>query len=110
MAKLYFEKLSNLLVELEIKKEATKHLEIKHFYSGAALYSNQAICASWSPVGLAFKMPEQETEKLINSGKAVPLKYFPKGHIKKGYALFENPDDIEPKECKKYFVTSVAQA
>jgi len=47
MAKLYFEKLSNLLVELEIKK---------------------------------------------------------------GYALFENPDDIEPKECKKYFVTSVAQA
>jgi len=109
MAKIYYEKLSNLLTKLEIKNEITKPMEVKHFFSGAALYVNQAICASWSPVGLAFKMPEQEADKLINSGKAIPLKYFPKGHVKKGYALFEKPGDINPKQCKKYFLTSAAQ-
>ena len=94
---------------LDIEKEIAKPMEVKHFFSGAALYVNKTICASWSPAGLAFKLPEQETDKLINSGKAIPLKYFPKGHIKKGYALFENPDDISQKQWKKYFITSAAQ-
>ena len=109
MAKKYYEKLSDLLKELDIKKEVTKPMEVKHFFSGAALYVNQSICASWSPVGLAFKLPEQEADKLINSGKAIPLKYFPKGHVKKGYALFEKPEDLKPKQCKKYFITSATQ-
>ena len=109
MAKVYYEKLSSLLMELDIKKEVTKPMEVKHFFSGAVLYVNQTICASWSPVGLAFKLPEQEADKLINSGKAIPLKYFPKGHVKKGYALFQKPDDIKLKQLKKYFITSVQQ-
>ena len=109
MAKVYFEKLSNLLVELDIKNDVTKPMEVKHFFSGAALYVNQSICASWSPAGLAFKLPEQEADILINSGEAVPLKYFPKGHVKKGYALFENPDDKKSKKWKKYFITSAQQ-
>jgi hypothetical protein len=109
MAKVYYEKLSSLLTELKIEEEVTKTMEVKHYFSGAALYVNQAICASWSPVGLAFKMPETEAEKLINSGKAIPLKYFPKGHVKKGYALFENPDAKKTKQWKKYFITSAAQ-
>jgi len=109
MAKEYYNKLSNLLNELDIKNVIMKPIEVKHFFSGAALYVNQSICVSWSPVGLAFKMPEQEANKLITSGKAIPLKYFPKGHVKKGYALFENPDDKKPKQWKKYFITSATQ-
>jgi len=58
---------------------------------------------------LAFKLPEQEVNKLINCGKAIPLKYFTKGHIKKGYALFENPDDKKPNHWKKYIKSSVKQ-
>jgi hypothetical protein len=34
-------------------------LVCKHFFSGAALYSNMTICASLTPSGLAFKLPEQ---------------------------------------------------
>ena len=109
MAKEYFEKLSKLLEEINIKKEVPFKMEVKHFFSGAALYVNKTICASWSPVGLAFKLPDQEVNKLINSGEAKPLKYFPKGHVKKGYALFENPGDKEPSQWKKYFITSTKQ-
>jgi hypothetical protein len=109
MAKVYYEKLSNLLKELDIKNEVKKPIAVKHFFNGAALYTNQRICASWSPVGLSFKLPEQEVDKLIKSGKAIPLKYFPKGYIKKGYALFENPDNVKSKKWKKYLITSIQQ-
>lgn len=109
MAKLYLEKLSSLITKLKIEDEISKPIETKHFFSGAALYINETICVSWSPVGLAFKLPEQEVDRLINNGKAIPLKYFPKGHIKKGYALFENPDDKKPNFWKKYFKTAAEQ-
>ena len=109
MAKVYFEKLSALLEKLHIENEITKPMEVKHFFSGAALYINKTICASWSPAGLAFKLDEQEANKLIKNGKAIPLKYFPNGHVKKGYALFEEPNENEASHWKKYFIKSAQQ-
>ncbi len=110
MAKEYFEKLNSLVEKLDIKNEISGEIEIKHFFSGAALYINKTICASWSPTGLAFKLSEEEANSLINSGKAIPLKYFPKGHIKKRYATFKNPTETKPNQWKKYFVKAAEQA
>ena len=109
MAKIYFEKLSELVEQLNLEKESALPIEVKHLFTGAALYANNVICASWSPVGLAFKLPEKETSKLIESGKAIPLKYFPKGHVKKGYALFESPESNQPRRWKKYFISAIKQ-
>lgn len=109
MAKPYLEKLSKLVQQLNIENEASQPIEAKHFFSGAALYANGAICASWSPAGLAFKLPEIEVERLIGSGKAIPLKYFPNGHIKKGDVLFEDPDESKPSRWKKYFVAAIQE-
>jgi len=109
MAKEYLEKLSNLIRVLKIENEVDVSLETKHFFSGAALYVNGKICASWSPVGLAFKLPEAEVSSLIHSGQAKPLKYFPKGNIKKGYALFENPSLSNPSQWKVYFIKAAQQ-
>jgi len=47
MAKVYFERLSQLISDLKIESEVSGDLEIKHFFSGAALYVNKVICASW---------------------------------------------------------------
>lgn len=107
MAKEYLEKLSSLILRLNIEKEADSRIEVKHLFTGAALYVNQVICASWSPAGLAFKLPEKEVASLISSGKARPLKYFPKGRIKKGYALFESPEKSKPSRWKGYFVKAI---
>lgn len=109
MAKEYFEKLSSIIDELNIEGEVSLPIEIKHFFGGAALYVNEKICASWSPAGLAFKLSEPEVNKLINSGKAKPLKYFPKGHVKKGYVLFENPSVKNRNQWKKYFIKAAGQ-
>lgn len=110
MAKVYLEKLSQLISDLEIEDEVAVQLEAKHFFSGAALYANEAICVSWSPAGLAFKLSEAEVTKLIASGKAKPLKYFEKGHVKKGYAVFENPEAENKSMWKKYFLKALRQA
>ncbi len=104
MAKEYFEKLTHLIGALNLDAEVTLPVEVKHFFSGAALYVDGAICATWSPVGLAFKLTEDEVGKLINSGRAKPLKYFSDGHIKKEYALFEAPDLSEREQWKKLFL------
>ncbi len=109
MAKKYFEKLTSLLEKLDISNELSGEIEVKHFFSGAALYFNKTICVSWSPTGLAFKLGEKEANLLIESGKAIPLKYFSKGHIKKGYVVFENPEEIKPNKWKKYIIKATKQ-
>jgi len=109
MAKIYFEKLNKLITQLNLDSNVLKAIEVKHFFSGAALYINGKICASWSPSGLAFKLPQQEVNNLINDGKAIPLKYFTKGHIKQGYAVFEQPEKKPSAYWKKYFLKAFKQ-
>ena len=84
-------------------------MEVKHFFNGAVLYIDKTICASWSYAGLAFKLGEQEANELFKSCRALPLKYFPKGHVKKGYALFEEPDEKNISYWKEYFIKSAQQ-
>jgi len=110
MAKEYFEKLSSLIHELNIEDQIDLPIEVKHFFSGAALYVDGKMCASWSPGGLAFKLSEDDVSQLIDKGKAKPLKYFPKGNIKKGYALFDNPERREPSNWTSYFLKAVQYA
>ena len=109
MTQIYLEKLSDLVNRLKIEEEIALPLVTGHFFSGAALYINNTICVSWSPAGLAFKLPAQDVDALISSGKAKALRYFPKGHIKKSYALFEYPDNYKPDKWKKYFITAAKQ-
>ena len=110
MSKVYLEKLSHLIHDLKIEEKVSVELEAKHFFSGEALYANEVICASRSPAGLAFKLPESEVAKLIANGKAKPLKYFEKGHVKKGYAMFENPEAEKKSMWKNYFLKAVKQS
>ena len=107
MVKEYFEKLSNLIKKSDLEAEIDFPTEVKDFFTGAAFYVDGTIQVTLSPVGLAFKLPEKEVENLIKSGCAKPLKYFPKGVIKIGYALFESPDLTNIEQWKKYFLESI---
>lgn len=85
-------------------------LWVEHFFSGAALYANQEICASWSPGGLTFKPPETEVSTLLSSGKASLLKCSEKGHHKEGDTMFENPEASEESRWKNCFLNAIRQA
>jgi hypothetical protein len=107
MAKAYFEKLSQLIIDLNIESDIDTILETRHFFSGAALYANRAICASWTPVGLAFKLPQTDVTRLIANNRAKPLRYFARGNIKKDYVLFENPQQEEIDVWRKYLIDAI---
>ena len=73
-------------------------LECRHFFSGAAVYRDGSIVASLTPVGLAFKVPTEVHDRLLESGRALPLRYFPRSPIKRDYVLF--PDSaIDPNDA-----------
>ena len=107
MAKEYLEKLS-AFIERETSHFADDiDLKCKHFFGGAALYAEERICISLTPVGLAMKLPKETTERLLKSNKVVPLRYFPKGPIKKGYVLFPGGVESGDKTLHKYVRESV---
>ena len=88
MAKVYLEKLAAFVGEAASDLSSNINLECKHFFSGAALYAEERICMTLTPVGLAIKLPGETIENLLDKKKAVPLRYFPRGPVKKGYVLF----------------------
>lgn len=86
MAKPYLEKLQHLVDQLTSQIALLDDVECKHFFSGAAAYTDGHIFMSLSPVGLALKLPEDDVMLLFDLG-GEPLRYFPKSPVKKGYAV-----------------------
>ena len=85
MAEPYLERLSLIAGRLELNRIRGVSLETKHFFSGAALYANEKICASLSPAGLALKLPAGMRQGLIEEGKGSEFRFFAKGPIKREY-------------------------
>jgi len=79
------------LVESHIDGHLISQINYRHFFSGAAAYICGHIFMSLSPVGLALKLSDKDITELFQRG-AMPLRYFPKAPIKKGYAVL--PDII----------------
>ena len=107
MAKEYLDKLSAFIDKAALDCFDGIFLECKHFFSGAALYADKKICITLTPVGLAMKLPEETKNKLLENKTAIPLRYFPKGPIKKDYALFPDGIENDEKALYKYVKESV---
>ena len=110
MAKEYLEKLSAFIDNAAFDCFEDQSLECKHFFSGAALYADERICISLTPVGLALKLPEKTRNRLLKNKTAVPLRYFPKAPIKKDYVLFPNGIEKGKRALYKYVKESVEYA
>ncbi len=107
MAKEYVDKLSAFIEKPTSDYSENFNLECKHFFGGAALYAGERICKTLTPVGLAMKLPEEIQESLLKNKKAMPLKFFPKGPIKKGYVLFPCGIEGGEKLIQKYVKESI---
>lgn len=106
MAQPYLDQLRELVSSID----GGRNLVCRHFFSGAALYARQRICASLSPKGLAIKLPEARCNELISQGKAIPLRYFDRSPIKRGYALIPDFRSFDDAEIRSYFEESIEHA
>ena len=77
----------NLRNEVTPSISISADLEIKHFFSGAAVYANGRICISLTPAGLAVRLPESLRNDLLKEKDTSRLRYFPKAPITKDYVV-----------------------
>ena len=88
MAEPYLSQFSKQIVGIQIPNVT---LICKHFFSGAAVYTNGKIIASYSHAGVAIKLPEEERKRLIQGRQGTVFRFFPRGPIKKEYVLITEP-------------------
>ena len=109
MAKEYLERLSELMKRTALGRFRNVKLDIKHFFSGAAVYANGRICMTLTPVGFAIKLPEKPRNILMKQKGAKPLRYFPKGHIKKDYVILPKSMLNDMKTLRRWTKISVEE-
>ena len=83
----YLDKLQNLLIQARPHLSTTHDLEFKNVFGAVAGYVNGHIFISCGKFGIALRLPQKTLESLFKEKNIIHLKYFPKGHIKKEYAV-----------------------
>ena len=87
MYNMYFEKITKLLAQAWPKFAITYRLEFKNCFGAVAGYVQGKIFISCGRFGVALKLPPETLETIFQEKGVKHLKYFPKGHVKKEYAL-----------------------
>lgn len=82
----YLEALQSLLGRVGPNAEPSAAITCKHFFAGAAAYADGRIFMTWTPIGLALKLPQASRDAWLEKG-ATALRYFPNGPIKKQYIV-----------------------
>ena len=85
MAAPYLEILSQKIVSLELQPPKGVLLDCKHYFSGAALYVNGKICASFTPAGFGLRLPQDVRDRMIYGGEGKELRYFENAPVKREY-------------------------
>ncbi|MCH8066916.1 MAG: TfoX/Sxy family protein [Chloroflexi bacterium] len=110
MVKAYVEELAELMKQAASEQHRDVRLEIKHFFSGAAVYANGAICITLTPAGLALKLPEEHRTTLLQKHGATPLRYFPKAPLKKEYVVLPASIIDDRKALRSWIAESIDYA
>ncbi len=87
MKKNYLEKMTILLNQTRPKLATTHKLEFKNVFGAVGGYVNGKIFISCGKFGVALRLPPNTLNILFQEKEAKHLKYFPKGHVKKEYAV-----------------------
>lgn len=110
MAQKYLDELTTLMARTGPSAVEGIKLELKHFFSGAAVYVQGKICMSFTPVGFALKLPEKWRNTLAEQTGAKPLRYFPNGPIKKDYIVLPKTLLHDTKSLRRWVNLSIQYA
>ena len=95
MVQKYLDELSKI-VKITVSEEFTQeNIRFNHFFNGAAAYANDKIFCTYTPSGIAVKLPVDKRKNLISSNKGSELRYFDKSPVKKDYVVLEKDDNEE---------------
>lgn len=110
MQKRYFDRLTGLLKRVHPKFDAAHTVEFKNCFGAVAGYINGHIFISCGKFGVALRLSPEILEKLRKEKDVKHLKYFPKGHIKKDYAVLPKRILENKKQFQKLIEQSIEYA
>ena len=86
MNKNYLSKVEHLLMQVD-QRLRTHRLEFKNCFGAVAGYVDGQIFISCGKFGVALRVPPEALAELFREEDVQHLRYFPKGHVKREYAV-----------------------
>jgi hypothetical protein len=83
----YLNRVATLLSEVRPDLRTVHKLEFRNCFGAVAGYVDCHIFISFGKFGVALRLPRETLGELFQEKDVLHLKYFPKGHIKKEYAV-----------------------
>ncbi len=103
----YTEKIIGLLKQVYPELATQHQLEFKNVFGAVGAYVNGRIFASCGKFGVALKLPRVVLDDLFRETDIKHLKYFPKGHVKKDYAVLPRRILENKRQFQKLVDTSI---
>lgn len=97
MVQKYLDKLVKIINSTVSDEFSQKNLRFNHFFNGAAAYANNKIFCTYTPSGIAIKLPIAKRDNLIALNKGSELRYFAKSPVKKDYVVLNKENNEELK-------------
>ena len=107
---MHFKKLTKLLEKAHPKLAANYLLEFKSCFGAVAGYVNGQIFITCGKFGVALRLPPKTITELFLEGDVSQLRYFPKGHVKKEYAVISQRIIDDQGSFKKLLNKSIQYA
>ena len=108
MKDIYLKQLTILLKQALPRLTVTHKLEFKNVFGTVGGYVNGRIFISCGTFGVALRLPPETLGTLFREKDIKHLKYFPKGHIKKEYAVLPKRILNNKARFKKLVAVSIA--
>lgn len=83
----YLDDLKKLLDQAHPGLASSGELDFKGVFGAVAGYVDGNIFVTCGKFGVALKLPSETLEELLKEKDVERLRYFPKGHLKKEYAV-----------------------
>lgn len=106
----YSEKITALLKRAHPLLGARHKLEFRNCFGAVAGYVDGRIFITCGQFGVGLKLPANTLRRLFQERGVKPLKYFPRGHIKKDYAVLPKRIITDNARFKKLVDASLRYA
>ena len=106
----YLEEVTELLKQAHPKLTTQYQLEFKNVFGAVGGYVNGHIFISCGKFGVALKLSGEVLDELFREKDVKHLRYFPKGHIKKEYAVLPKRILEDKSQLKKHVNESIKYA
>ena len=83
----YLGAITKLLKQAHPRLATSRQLEFKNVFGTVGGYVDNRIFITCGKFGVALKLPREVLDELFEEKGVKHLKYFPKGHVKKEYAV-----------------------